>query len=189
MSAYPDPAEQPAILSSPTTNYLSITLPPEKSRRTKGDMTPGGLSLASQSSIATLTSMASDPEGGVPHKAESWWTTALQVSVPFFLAGVGTIGAGNVLGNAQVITANLPKIRSVHIVHINLNQLLIFVDQPLYFRFTMLIFYKKIKSCTNFLCRFTTRIILFAGLQPYCFNFHKKSYFRFSFPHNWTFFH
>lgn len=33
---------------------------------------------------------------------EPWWHILLQVSIPFFIAGVGTIGAGIVLGRVEV---------------------------------------------------------------------------------------
>ncbi|KAL4712457.1 hypothetical protein ACJJTC_007473 [Scirpophaga incertulas] len=34
-------------------------------------------------------------------KEERWWTTLMQVAVPFFIAGCGTIGAGLVLGTVK----------------------------------------------------------------------------------------
>ncbi|XP_077288365.1 solute carrier family 41 member 2-like [Arctopsyche grandis] len=36
-----------------------------------------------------------------PKKEEKWWSTLIQVAVPFFIAGIGTIGAGLVLGHVQ----------------------------------------------------------------------------------------
>jgi hypothetical protein len=57
---------------------------------------PGAGSLHSVASIATLTSV--ENEVITP---ELWWSTTLQVAVPFFLAGVGTIGAGLTLGHVQ----------------------------------------------------------------------------------------
>lgn len=33
---------------------------------------------------------------------EKWWHTLLQVSIPFLIAGMGTIGAGIVLGRVDV---------------------------------------------------------------------------------------
>ncbi|KPJ19568.1 Solute carrier family 41 member 1 [Papilio machaon] len=53
-----------------------------------------------------------DPEKKVPEtdaekqplsgkKEERWWTTLMQVAVPFFIAGCGTIGAGLVLGSVR----------------------------------------------------------------------------------------
>ena len=59
--------------------------------------TPGAGSLHSVASIATAIS--SDKS---VIKQEKWWSTTLQVAVPFFLAGVGTIGAGLTLGIVQV---------------------------------------------------------------------------------------
>lgn len=35
-------------------------------------------------------------------KQEKWWQTTVQVSIPFFLAGIGTIGAGIILGRVEV---------------------------------------------------------------------------------------
>lgn len=39
---------------------------------------------------------------GAPIKEEEWWKTTLQVSIPFFIAGIGTIGAGIILGRVEV---------------------------------------------------------------------------------------
>lgn len=36
---------------------------------------------------------------------EAWYQTGLQISVPFFIAGIGTIGAGLVLAKVKVRTA------------------------------------------------------------------------------------
>lgn len=33
---------------------------------------------------------------------EEWWRTLLQVSIPFTIAGFGTIGAGIILGKVDV---------------------------------------------------------------------------------------
>lgn len=35
-------------------------------------------------------------------KEEAWWQTTIQVSIPFLIAGVGTIGAGIILGIVEV---------------------------------------------------------------------------------------
>lgn len=37
-----------------------------------------------------------------PIMQEEWWKTTLQVSIPFFIAGLGTIGAGLILGKVEV---------------------------------------------------------------------------------------
>lgn len=37
-----------------------------------------------------------------PYKQEEWWKTTLQVSIPFLIAGLGTIGAGLILGRVEV---------------------------------------------------------------------------------------
>jgi hypothetical protein len=35
-------------------------------------------------------------------KDERWWQILIQVSIPFFIAGIGTIAAGVILGNVEV---------------------------------------------------------------------------------------
>lgn len=37
-------------------------------------------------------------------KIEKWWQITIQISIPFMLAGIGTIGAGVILGNVEVRT-------------------------------------------------------------------------------------
>lgn len=71
--------------------------------------------LSSGSSIVTISSTAnSDPDPDPYHtgpsahgdkrniRNERWYHTILQVSVPFFIAGLGTIGAGRVLTDVKV---------------------------------------------------------------------------------------
>lgn len=41
-------------------------------------------------------------KNAMPLKQEKWYQTTLQVSIPFFLAGIGTIGAGIILGRVEV---------------------------------------------------------------------------------------
>lgn len=68
-------------------------------------------SMASINSCGELKSPG-DPEKKIPDtdaekqplsgkKEEKWWTTLMQVAVPFFIAGCGTIGAGLVLGTVR----------------------------------------------------------------------------------------
>lgn len=44
-------------------------------------------------------------KNAMPLKQEKWYQTTLQVSIPFFLAGIGTIGAGIILGRVEVSVA------------------------------------------------------------------------------------
>ncbi|XP_012280520.1 solute carrier family 41 member 2 isoform X2 [Orussus abietinus] len=71
-----------------------------------------GGSLSSGSSIVTISSVAnSDPDPHFSHHNhgpegrniadEKWYQTLIQVAVPFFIAGIGTIGAGLVLAQVQ----------------------------------------------------------------------------------------
>lgn len=74
----------------------------------------GGESFSSGSSFVTILSSVSgisdpnDPNGSngngnkVDIKTEKWCHTILQVSVPFFIAGAGTIGAGYILNMVKV---------------------------------------------------------------------------------------
>jgi hypothetical protein len=50
--------------------------------------------------VASIDTVTSTENGII--KPEKWWSTTLQVAVPFFLAGIGTIGAGLTLGVVQV---------------------------------------------------------------------------------------
>lgn len=55
-------------------------------------------------STAELTPASEDDSEDVDvtlAKTEKWWQTVLQVSIPFFIAGVGTIAAGVILGNVK----------------------------------------------------------------------------------------
>ncbi|XP_020285417.1 solute carrier family 41 member 1 isoform X2 [Pseudomyrmex gracilis] len=78
----------------------------------------GNGSLSSGSSLATIASIAiTDPDPNYHHndlggsgnekniRNEKWYHTILQVSVPFFIAGMGTIGAGRVLTSAKDLPA------------------------------------------------------------------------------------
>ncbi|XP_076282672.1 solute carrier family 41 member 1 isoform X1 [Lasioglossum baleicum] len=84
-------------------------------QKNKGDMslcTLGGRSLSSGSSLVTISSVEnSDTDPDFPnnpdgfdnnaHRNEKWYQTTLQVAVPFFIAGIGTIGAGLVLAEVK----------------------------------------------------------------------------------------
>lgn len=45
----------------------------------------------------------SDSEGSTSVDEEKWYNITLQVFIPFMIAGIGTIGAGIVLGNVEVL--------------------------------------------------------------------------------------
>jgi hypothetical protein len=91
-------------------------MPQDASRDEKcGGLTPsspGAGSLHSLASIATLTSIEN---GAVA--PERWWSTTLQVAVPFFLAGAGTIGAGLTLGYVQASTGVQTRGRKLPMQH------------------------------------------------------------------------
>ncbi|KAL0103320.1 hypothetical protein PUN28_017537 [Cardiocondyla obscurior] len=82
----------------------------------------GNGSLSSGSSIVTISSDAADPDAerykdpnGHDKKNirnEKWFHTIFQVSIPFFIAGMGTIGAGRVLTIAKDMPAfvNVPQL-------------------------------------------------------------------------------
>ncbi|XP_011260959.1 solute carrier family 41 member 3 [Camponotus floridanus] len=86
-------------------------------QKDKKDMSGGGGSLSSGSSIVTISSVAiSDPDPDYradPNehgdkrniRNEKWYHTIVQVSVPFLIAGMGTIGAGRVLTTAKNLSA------------------------------------------------------------------------------------
>lgn len=97
--------------------FLAGLITSKDDKKEKSASSPGGGSLSSGSSIVTISSITnSDPDpffpnglDGHPEKKhsslnEKWHHTTLQVSVPFFIAGIGTIGAGLVLAEVQVST-------------------------------------------------------------------------------------
>lgn len=43
-----------------------------------------------------------DDGHGADIRQEKWWYMTLQIAIPFFVAGVGTIGAGIILGHVEV---------------------------------------------------------------------------------------
>lgn len=60
-------------------------------------------SLSSGKSMESIKSTTiSDSEGPSSVEEEKWYNIALQVFVPFMIAGIGTIGAGIVLGEVEV---------------------------------------------------------------------------------------
>ena len=100
MDASRNSVTQDVISTIPAASPIIVTSQDETRDEELGSTapsTPGAGSLNSVTSIATAISS----ENSVV-KQEKWWSTTLQVAVPFFLAGVGTIGAGLTLGIVQV---------------------------------------------------------------------------------------
>lgn len=73
----------------------------------------GSLSSITTTSLVSEQGGASDGGGSdrgddrsekqlVGIKHEAWWQTTIQVAIPFFIAGIGTIGAGIILGRVEV---------------------------------------------------------------------------------------
>lgn len=64
-------------------------------------------SLSGGKSMESIKSAAiSDAEGPPPVEDEKWYHITIQVFIPFMIAGIGTIGAGIILGDVEV-TINL----------------------------------------------------------------------------------
>ncbi|XP_046405802.1 solute carrier family 41 member 1 [Ischnura elegans] len=76
---------------------LDVALVEEDTKKGIGSTLSSGGSLATIASLATTTSTMDS----TIHNKEKWWSTAAQVALPFFIAGIGTIGAGIVLGTVQ----------------------------------------------------------------------------------------
>lgn len=77
--------------------------------------TTGSLSSITTTSLVSEPGVGGDASGsdrggddkGEKHqltgiKTEKWWQTTIQISIPFFIAGIGTIGAGIILGTVEV---------------------------------------------------------------------------------------
>lgn len=58
-----------------------------------------GISATEESKPLRSETQTDKPKGLKPEK---WWNTAIQVGIPFFIAGVGTIAAGIILGHVEV---------------------------------------------------------------------------------------
>jgi hypothetical protein len=100
MDASRSSGTQGAICTIPVASPIIVTTldaTRDEESNSKAPSTPGAGSLHSVASIATVTS--SDRS---VIKQEKCWSTTLQVAVPFFLAGIGTIAAGLTLGMVQV---------------------------------------------------------------------------------------
>ncbi|XP_049301230.1 solute carrier family 41 member 1 isoform X3 [Anopheles funestus] len=65
----------------------------------------GGGGIAGANGAGTDDVSAGDGGAGRDHGAgirqEKWWYMTLQIAIPFFIAGVGTIGAGIILGHVE----------------------------------------------------------------------------------------
>ncbi|KAJ8957968.1 hypothetical protein NQ318_001969, partial [Aromia moschata] len=70
---------------------ISLILEPSKIEADKSD------SLSKEKSVESIQSALEEKEH-LEH--EKWYSITIQVFIPFFIAGIGTIGAGIVLGNA-----------------------------------------------------------------------------------------
>lgn len=77
--------------------------------------TTGSLSSITTTSLVSEKDLAGGSDGGASERGdeksekqligiqhEKWWQTTIQVSIPFFIAGIGTIGAGIILGRVEV---------------------------------------------------------------------------------------
>lgn len=104
-----------SVLPASTTGSLSsiITTSVASSEPDRGDHRDGGVGGGGDDDdnnvVATTASGGKCHGGGGGHggpgggeiKQEQWWQTTLQISIPFFIAGIGTIGAGIILGRVE----------------------------------------------------------------------------------------
>ncbi|XP_055642777.1 solute carrier family 41 member 1 isoform X2 [Toxorhynchites rutilus septentrionalis] len=101
-----------SVLPASTTGSLSsiITTSVASSEPDRGDHRDGGVGGGGDDDDNNVVSTTGGkcvgdgdghggPGGGI--KQEKWWQTTLQVSIPFFIAGIGTIGAGIILGRVE----------------------------------------------------------------------------------------
>lgn len=104
------PPSTTGSLSSITTTSLASSEPGDENSRHKpsadaagrggahdADGSPGGDDLDDEMLAKKLAH-----KNAMLLKQEKWWQTTIQVSIPFFLAGIGTIGAGIILGRVEV---------------------------------------------------------------------------------------
>lgn len=105
-----------SVLPASTTGSLSsiITTSVASSEPDRGDHRDGGVGGGGDDDEHNVVATTggggkclSGGGGGHPGghggeiKQEKWWETTLQISIPFFIAGIGTIGAGIILGRVE----------------------------------------------------------------------------------------
>nr|XP_029717374.1 solute carrier family 41 member 1-like isoform X3 [Aedes albopictus] len=103
-----------SVLPASTTGSLSsiITTSVASSEPDRGDHRDGGVGgggdddehnvVATTGGGKCIGGGGGGPGGhGGEIKQEKWWETTLQISIPFFIAGIGTIGAGIILGRVE----------------------------------------------------------------------------------------
>ncbi|XP_021701273.1 solute carrier family 41 member 1 isoform X6 [Aedes aegypti] len=104
-----------SVLPASTTGSLSsiITTSVASSEPDRGDLRDGGVGGGGDDDEHNVVATAAGGGkcagggGGGPGghgreiKQEKWWETTLQISIPFFIAGIGTIGAGIILGRVE----------------------------------------------------------------------------------------
>ncbi|KAL9692510.1 hypothetical protein quinque_016476 [Culex quinquefasciatus] len=102
-----------SVLPASTTGSLSsiITTSVASSEPDRGDHRDGGVggggddddnNVVATSGGKCLGGGGPGGHGGLGEiKQEKWWETTLQISIPFFIAGIGTIGAGIILGRVE----------------------------------------------------------------------------------------
>ncbi|XP_055607272.1 solute carrier family 41 member 1 isoform X4 [Uranotaenia lowii] len=108
-----DGNEKLSVLPASTTGSLSsiITTSVASSEPDRGDHRDGGVGGGGDdddNNDVVATTGGKCLGGGGGHggpggeiKQEAWWETTLQISIPFFIAGIGTIGAGIILGRVE----------------------------------------------------------------------------------------
>ncbi|XP_055607257.1 solute carrier family 41 member 1 isoform X2 [Uranotaenia lowii] len=112
-SHHGDGNEKLSVLPASTTGSLSsiITTSVASSEPDRGDHRDGGVGGGGDdddNNDVVATTGGKCLGGGGGHggpggeiKQEAWWETTLQISIPFFIAGIGTIGAGIILGRVE----------------------------------------------------------------------------------------
>jgi solute carrier family 41 len=96
------PASTTGSLSSIITTSIASSEPEGGNR--KGGVGDGGDGVGGDSFGGDDAKQIVDLPG---IKHEKWWQITLQVSIPFFIAGMGTIAAGIILGRVEVSAIKL----------------------------------------------------------------------------------
>lgn len=74
---------------------------------------PGDANGGRLPDVVAETTMLADPLEGVQRKDESYRAMAIQVFIPFLVAGLGMVGAGLVLDIVQVTLAKNTKLQQI----------------------------------------------------------------------------
>lgn len=111
---YSEKSDSPEPGQLTTTTVISLAPDFNFKQNPDGDNNKG---FDKQKSMESVLSTASECEALL--KKEKWYSVSIQIFIPFMIAGIGTIGAGLVLGQVEVQYYKKLDIRSNYVIYRN----------------------------------------------------------------------